>query len=282
MPRGASEHLQHACCAPPKPLRTREEESYDPAPNIRIPRKVIKGEFTCAPPTPALGPSRFPEIDTSTCHLGFRCVGGGGGGDDVTWSLLVAFAHHGDAHSNGGRGRRCIQRRRSVCKVWADCHHPGGNPRRAQGALARIGHVAAPRSGLELAADIIGSVVSPTPCEIGRLGAIAVIRTFLNYFLEKDLERCGCRDRTRHRRRSPARFEGRVTAALGVDRTVAPGEASVRLAQRQQRAAVESAVGRNGNLRDDLGVAVAGAVAGFDGYDVPSYSSRGRPSSPDP
>jgi uncharacterized membrane protein len=41
---------------------------------------------------------------------------------------------------------------------------------------------------LELAADIIGSVVSPTWYEIGRLGAIAVIRTFLNYFLEKDLE----------------------------------------------------------------------------------------------
>jgi uncharacterized membrane protein len=40
----------------------------------------------------------------------------------------------------------------------------------------------------ELAADIIGSVVSPTWIDIGELGAIAVIRTFLNYFLEKDLE----------------------------------------------------------------------------------------------
>jgi uncharacterized membrane protein len=40
----------------------------------------------------------------------------------------------------------------------------------------------------ELAADIIGSIVSPTWYEIGRLGAIAVIRTFLNYFLERDLE----------------------------------------------------------------------------------------------
>jgi uncharacterized membrane protein len=40
----------------------------------------------------------------------------------------------------------------------------------------------------ELAADIIGSVVSPTWQDIGELGAIAVIRTFLNYFLEKDLE----------------------------------------------------------------------------------------------
>jgi uncharacterized membrane protein len=40
----------------------------------------------------------------------------------------------------------------------------------------------------ELAADIIGSVFSPTWQEIGKLGVIAVIRTFLNYFLEKDLE----------------------------------------------------------------------------------------------
>ena len=44
--------------------------------------------------------------------------------------------------------------------------------------------------GLEfaLAADIIGSVVSPTWQDIGELGAIAVIRTFLNFFLEQDLE----------------------------------------------------------------------------------------------
>jgi uncharacterized membrane protein len=40
----------------------------------------------------------------------------------------------------------------------------------------------------ELAADIVGSVVSPTWQDIGELGAIAVIRTFLNYFLERDLE----------------------------------------------------------------------------------------------
>jgi len=44
--------------------------------------------------------------------------------------------------------------------------------------------------GLEfaLAADIITSVISPTWQDIGELGAIAVIRTFLNYFLERDLE----------------------------------------------------------------------------------------------
>jgi uncharacterized membrane protein len=45
--------------------------------------------------------------------------------------------------------------------------------------------------GLEfaLAADIIRSSVSPTWDDIGQLGAIAVIRTFLNYFLEHDLEK---------------------------------------------------------------------------------------------
>jgi uncharacterized membrane protein len=45
--------------------------------------------------------------------------------------------------------------------------------------------------GLEftLAADVIRSIVSPTWEDIGQLGAIAVIRTFLNYFLEHDLEK---------------------------------------------------------------------------------------------
>ena len=40
----------------------------------------------------------------------------------------------------------------------------------------------------ELAADIISSVIAPTTQDLIKLGAIAVIRTFLNYFLEKDLD----------------------------------------------------------------------------------------------
>jgi uncharacterized membrane protein len=43
----------------------------------------------------------------------------------------------------------------------------------------------------ELAADVVRTVVAPTWDELGRLGAIAVIRTFLSYFLEKDLEKYG-------------------------------------------------------------------------------------------
>lgn len=40
----------------------------------------------------------------------------------------------------------------------------------------------------ELAADIIRTAISPTWTDIGQLGAIATIRTVLNYFLQKDIE----------------------------------------------------------------------------------------------
>ena len=39
----------------------------------------------------------------------------------------------------------------------------------------------------QLAADIIETAIAPTWQEVGQLGAIAVIRTFLNFFLERDL-----------------------------------------------------------------------------------------------
>jgi len=73
------EQLVSACCSPRKPQSAAEEESYDDCtPLIRIPRKVLKGgSHLCAPNycrryRPA---ARFPQpIDTSTCHVGFRCV----------------------------------------------------------------------------------------------------------------------------------------------------------------------------------------------------------------
>ena len=43
----------------------------------------------------------------------------------------------------------------------------------------------------ELAADIIRTAISPSWNDIGQLGAIAVIRTFLNYFLERDIRELG-------------------------------------------------------------------------------------------
>jgi uncharacterized membrane protein len=43
----------------------------------------------------------------------------------------------------------------------------------------------------ELAADVVRTVIAPSWTELAQLGAIAVVRTFLNYFLEKDLESYG-------------------------------------------------------------------------------------------
>jgi len=68
-----------ACCIPQNPRGGLETASYDPSqPRIRIPRKVLKGgSHLCAPNycrryRPA---ARHPEpIDTSTSHVGFRCV----------------------------------------------------------------------------------------------------------------------------------------------------------------------------------------------------------------
>jgi uncharacterized membrane protein len=40
----------------------------------------------------------------------------------------------------------------------------------------------------ELAADIVRSAISPSWSDIGQLGAIAAIRTVLNFFLERDVK----------------------------------------------------------------------------------------------
>jgi formylglycine-generating enzyme required for sulfatase activity len=68
-----------ACCIPENPRGGAEDQSYDPCqPKIKIPRKVIKGgSHLCAPNycrryRPA---ARHAEaIDTSTSHVGFRCI----------------------------------------------------------------------------------------------------------------------------------------------------------------------------------------------------------------
>ena len=44
---------------------------------------------------------------------------------------------------------------------------------------------------LELAADIIRSVVAPTWQDIGKLAAIAAVRTLLNHFLGRDIAELG-------------------------------------------------------------------------------------------
>lgn len=65
------------CCIPVNPQGATKEQSVDPT-QPTMPRKVLKGgSFLCAPNyclryRPA---ARIPEsIDTSTCHIGLRCV----------------------------------------------------------------------------------------------------------------------------------------------------------------------------------------------------------------
>jgi len=82
------EDAPKACCIPENPRGGLENKSYDPLqPEIKIPRKVVKGgSHLCAPNycrryRPA---ARHPHpVDTSTSHIGFRCVrrdrGGSGG-----------------------------------------------------------------------------------------------------------------------------------------------------------------------------------------------------------
>jgi formylglycine-generating enzyme required for sulfatase activity len=67
------------CCTPLNPRGGTPETSLDPtSPRTRIPRRVIKGgSFLCAPNyclryRPAA--RQAEAIDSSTCHLGFRCI----------------------------------------------------------------------------------------------------------------------------------------------------------------------------------------------------------------
>jgi len=71
--------IANACCASFNPKGGEKEASYDPrTPEIRIPRKVLKGgSYLCAPNyclryRPAARISQ--QTDTGTCHQGFRCI----------------------------------------------------------------------------------------------------------------------------------------------------------------------------------------------------------------
>ena len=76
---GAHEQAAHACCSIENPRGAEREQSQDPAlTDVQIPRKVMKGgSHLCAPNycrryRPA---ARMAQpIDTSTSHLGFRCI----------------------------------------------------------------------------------------------------------------------------------------------------------------------------------------------------------------
>jgi formylglycine-generating enzyme required for sulfatase activity len=80
-PRAGTAHTPSYCKDSPwdQPRAGEPEQSYDPRlPNLRVPRKAIKGgSFPSAPndcrryrPAARMG----HPVDTSSCHVGFRCV----------------------------------------------------------------------------------------------------------------------------------------------------------------------------------------------------------------
>ncbi|WP_232478760.1 DUF1622 domain-containing protein [Roseomonas rosulenta] len=65
------------------------------------------------------------------------------------------------------------------------CAHASGRPAGdVRMGLARVLSLALE---FQLAADIVGTAISPNWEQIGKLAAVAAIRTFLNYFLQREL-----------------------------------------------------------------------------------------------
>ena len=84
--------------------------------------------------------------------------------------LLVAY---GSAEAFFGVSRVMIIRAGTVQKraIWM---------RYAQWLIAGL--------TFQLAADVVGTTVAPSWTQIGRVAAVAVIRTFLTYFLDRDVD----------------------------------------------------------------------------------------------
>ena len=62
-------------------------------------------------------------------------------------------------------------------------------PRPYEAIRLQLGRFLALGLEFQLGSDILGTAVSPTFAEIGKLGAIAAIRTLLNFFLSQELDR---------------------------------------------------------------------------------------------
>lgn len=68
-----------------------------------------------------------------------------------------------------------------------------GEPDAKEAVRLRLGRWLAVALELELGADILRTAVAPTWNEIGQLGAIVVLRTALNYFLQQEIDKAAKR-----------------------------------------------------------------------------------------
>jgi formylglycine-generating enzyme len=77
--KSSPERQGPSCCIPSNPRGARRADSLDPSsPLVAIPRRVVKGgSHLCAPSycQRYRPPARQPQaVDTSTSHIGFRCI----------------------------------------------------------------------------------------------------------------------------------------------------------------------------------------------------------------
>lgn len=84
-----------------------------------------------------------------------------------------------------------------VVGVWATLHRPDGHRRRD--VWLRYARWLVAGLTFQLAADILETSITTSWDAVGRIAAIAVIRTFLNYCLDRDLD-----DVRKRQRETPA------------------------------------------------------------------------------
>lgn len=84
-----------------------------------------------------------------------------------------------------------------VFGVWATLHRPDGHRRRD--VWLRYARWLVAGLTFQLAADILETSITTSWDAVGRIAAIAVIRTFLNYCLDRDLD-----DVRKRQREAPA------------------------------------------------------------------------------
>ncbi len=77
-------------------------------------------------------------------------------------------------------------------------NEPGGDRQEAkENVRLHLGRWLAVALEFELGADILRTAVAPTWSEIGQLAAIAGVRTALNYFLQKEIDKAQARGRSK-------------------------------------------------------------------------------------
>lgn len=89
-----------------------------------------------------------------------------------------------------------------------DPHAPGGADTASDAkehVRLRLGRWLAVALEFELAADILRTAIAPTWNEIGQLAAIAVLRTALNFFLQREIDSAAARERGEPAPATPSR-----------------------------------------------------------------------------